>query len=180
MKVVKILDKSFDLSISSDQILEAVQQVANQINIELEGKNPVFLCVLNGAFMFASDLLKRVTIPCEISFVKLSSYQGTESTGTIKTLIGLNEHLEGRSVVIIEDIVDSGITIQMLHEELVKLKASEIHIASMLLKPKAYSGALKIDYVGLEIPNDFVVGYGLDYDGYGRNLPNIYKYNSKN
>lgn len=179
MKTVKILDKSFDLSISSDQILNAVQKVANQINIELKGKNPVFLCVLNGAFMFASDLLKRVTIPCEISFVKLSSYQGIESTGAIKTLIGLNEHLEGRSVVIIEDIVDSGITIKMLHEELVKLNANEIRIASMLLKPEAYSGALKIDYVGLEIPNDFVVGYGLDYDGYGRNLPNIYKYNSK-
>ncbi len=176
MKTVDILDKRFELSIGSDEILSAVQKVADTINTDLKDQKPVFLCVLNGAFMFGADLLKRVTIPCEISFVKLSSYQGTETTGEVNTLIGLNEHLKGRTVVILEDIVDSGITIQKLHKELVALEAEKIYIGSMLLKPQAYKGDLKIDYVGLEIPNDFVVGYGLDYDGYGRNLEDIYKF----
>ncbi len=178
MKTVDILDKRFELSISSEEILAAVQKVADKMNTNLIGKDPVFLCVLNGAFMFGADLLKRITIPCEISFVKLSSYHGTESTGEVNTLIGLNEHLKGKTVVILEDIVDSGITIKKLHKELINLEAGEIHISSMLLKPDAYHGELPIEYVGLEIPNDFVVGYGLDYDGYGRNLEDIYKFHS--
>lgn len=128
--------------------------------------------------MFAADLLKKVNIPCEISFVKLNSYSGIESTGKIKKLIGLNETLKGRTVVIVEDIVDSGHTIAKLNEELITLEVDEIIIATFLLKPNAYSGTLPISYVGIEIPDEFVVGYGLDYDGYGRNLEALYRYNN--
>jgi hypoxanthine phosphoribosyltransferase len=175
MDIIKVKDKEFSKFIYSDTILEAVAKVANQINQDYADKNPLFLVVLNGAFMFASDLLKKINIECEISFVKLSSYSGTNSTETVKNLIGINEELKNRSVILVEDIVDTGITIEHMIEELKKFEPLDVKIATLLLKPEKYNKAHKIDYVAIEIPNDFIIGYGLDYDGFARNLPDIYK-----
>jgi len=174
MQRVTLKDKTFVPYITSDKILESVKQVAQKINTDLANENPLFLVVLNGSFMFAADLLKEVTIPCEISFIKLASYHGTTSTGTVTEMIGLTEEIKGRTVVVIEDIVDTGVTIEKLVVLLTKKEVKQIKIASFLLKPEAYKKETKIDYVGMEIPNDFVVGYGLDYDGLGRNMKNIY------
>ena len=132
------------------------------------------LSVLNGSFMFTADLLKHITIPCEISFVKLASYQGVTSSGVIKEVIGLNEDIAGRTVVIVEDIVDTGLTMQRLLDTLGTRNPEAIHIASLLVKPEKLKVNLNIEYVAMEIPNDFIVGYGLDYDGFGRNYPDIY------
>lgn len=177
-KKIKLLDKEFELFIDSNEITKAVNTVAKEINKDLRGKDPVFLCVLNGSFMFAADLLRKMDIKCEISFVKLNSYSGTKSTGTVNKLIGLNETLKGRTVVILEDIVDSGHTIATLNEELIALQVNEVIIATFLLKPNSYTGTLPITYSGIKIPDEFVVGYGLDYDGYGRNLDALYRYNN--
>ncbi len=174
MSRVKILDKEFELSIPEEKLLKAVDHVAEQMNKDLEGKNPLMVCVLNGSFMFASDLMKRLSFPCEISFVKLSSYSGTGSTGTVKELIGLSENLEGRTVVLLEDIVDTGLTIINTVEQVKQMGPEDVKVATMLFKPEACKRDVKLDYVGMEIPNDFIVGYGLDYDGYGRNLKDIY------
>jgi hypoxanthine phosphoribosyltransferase len=141
----------------------------------MAGKNVVFLGILNGAFLFAADLFKRIKIEARISFVKLASYEGTSSSGTIKELIGWNEDIKNKTIVVIEDIVDTGNTLERIVDELNIRKASEIRIAAMLYKPAAYKKNIRLDYVGFEIPNDFVVGYGLDYDGYGRNLTSVYK-----
>ncbi len=176
-KEIKLLDKVFELFIPNETIETAVNNVAVHLNKDLKGENPVFLCVLNGSFMFAADLLKGIDIPCEVSFVKLNSYRGTASTGEIKQLIGLNESLKSRTVVIVEDIVDSGNTIAKLTQELAALQVKKTVIATLLLKPNAYSGTIPIDYTGIEIPDEFVVGYGLDYDGFGRNLKDLYRYN---
>ena len=145
------------------------------MNADFEGKNPLFVCILNGSFMFAAELFKRIDlIETEITFVKLASYVGDKTTGEVKQLIGLNENIEGRTVVILEDIVDTGITVDNILEQLKKLKPKEIKIATMLLKPDALQKNVQLDYIGLEIPNNFIVGYGLDYNGLGRNLINIY------
>ncbi|MBN1651801.1 MAG: hypoxanthine phosphoribosyltransferase [Bacteroidales bacterium] len=175
MKEVQLYDRRFSVSIGADEINQAVQKVADKINKDYEGKNPLFLVVLNGAFMFASDLLKKVTIDCEISFVKLSSYSGTESTHVVRELIGLDEVLTDRYVIVVEDIIDTGITMENTIQKLKHLQAADVKIATLLFKPKAFQKAYNIDYIGLEIPNGFIVGYGLDYDGLGRNLPDIYK-----
>lgn len=174
MDRVKVLDKEFELTIPEEDILNAVGEVADRINRDLDGKNPLMVCVLNGSFMFASDLMKCITIPCEISFVKLSSYQGTGSSGKIKELIGLNENVEGRTIVLLEDIVDTGLTIINTIEQVKAMKPVDVRVATMLFKPDACKKDVNLDYVGMNIPNDFIVGYGLDYDGYGRNLRNIY------
>jgi len=174
-KRVKILDKEFEISISSDKINASIDRVAKQINHDYEGKNPLFIIVLNGAFMFASDLLKKVKIDCQITFVKLSSYVGTKSTHLVRELIGLDESLSGREVIVVEDIIDTGITMENTLPKLLKLDAANVKIATLLFKPKAFQKDYPIDYIGIEIPNDFIVGYGLDYDGFGRNLPDIYK-----
>jgi hypoxanthine phosphoribosyltransferase len=145
------------------------------MNKDLVGKSPVFLGILNGCFMFASDLFKNIKIECSISFLKLASYSGTSSTGNINQLIGLNESIEGKTVVILEDIVDTGITLEHLINELKKYKPKEIKIACLLFKPEAYKKSIKIDYCGIEIPNKFIIGYGLDYNGFGRNLKHIYQ-----
>ncbi|PJF33683.1 MAG: hypoxanthine phosphoribosyltransferase, partial [Phototrophicales bacterium] len=158
-----------------ERIQQAVQKVAAMINKELSGKNPLFLVVLNGAFMFAGDLFKHVNIPCEISFVKLSSYIGTQTTSVVRELIGLDEVLHDRTVVIVEDIIDTGITMGVTRDKLRKLEAKEVYLATLLFKPEAFKMNYPIDFIGMEIPNDFIVGYGLDYDGHGRNLPDIYK-----
>lgn len=175
MENVKIKDKEFALFIPETKILEQIGRVAEEINRDLADKNPLFVCVLNGAFMFAADLMKRVNISSEISFVKLSSYKGTTSTGKLKELIGLQEDIEGRSIVIVEDIVDTGHTMVSVIEQLMQKKPADVRVATLLYKPNALKVELKLDYVAMEIPNDFILGYGLDYDGYGRNLPDIYK-----
>ena len=174
MPNIQIKDKEFALSIPEEEILKAVKEVGLAINRDLEGTNPLFICVLNGAFMFAGDLMKIINIPCEITFIKLSSYDGLYTSGTVKEIIGLNESVVGRNVVVVEDIVDTGITMERILSSLKAKGASDIHIATFLQKPDALQKDIKIDYVAMKIPNDFIVGYGLDYDGYGRNLKDIY------
>lgn len=174
MNAIEIKDKRFSISISSEEIQKEVTRVASEINRDFAGKNPLFLSVLNGAFMFTADLMKKITIPCEVSFVKLASYQGVTSTGMIKEVIGINEDISDRVIIIIEDIVDTGFTMQRLLESLGTRGPREIHIASLLLKPDKLQVDLNMEYVAMRIPNDFIVGYGLDYDGFGRNYPDIY------
>lgn len=172
--LITVKDKQFKPYISSEIILKEVKRLAKEICNDLAGQNPLFVVVLNGSFMFAADLLREITIPCEISFVKVASYHGTSSTGSVTELIGLTEEIGGRTVVIVEDIVDTGVTLEKLVGVLEKKNVSQIKIASALLKPDAYKKDIPVNYVGLKIPNDFVVGYGLDYDGQGRNLKDIY------
>lgn len=174
MKEITILDKKFREFIPEETIRLRVDELAKQISSELAGKDVVFLGILNGAFMFASDLFKRINFEAKISFVKLASYEGTSSSGSIKELIGWNEDIKKKSVVIIEDIVDTGYTLERIVDELTIRKASEIRIATMFFKPEAYKKNIHLDYVGIEIPDNFVVGYGLDYNGYGRNFPSVY------
>ena len=174
METIKVKDKQFSISISEDKVLAEVERVAACLNRDLEGKDPLFLCVLNGSFMFAADLFRRITIPAEISFVKLASYEGVSSTGVIKEVIGLSENIAGRTIVVIEDIIDTGCTMQKLLESLGTRNPEAIHVCTLLLKPEKLKVPLDVKYIALEIPNDFIVGYGLDYDGYGRNLKDIY------
>lgn len=175
MKNVILKDKEFRLSYSSNDIQSDIDVLSSKINHDLKDVHiPLFLSILNGSFMFTADLLKRIQFPCEVSFIKLASYQGTASTGTINELIGLKESIEGRTVIIIEDIVDTGHTLDKLYAELSKRNPAKILIATLLYKPDSYKGNLDINYIGKSIPNDFIVGYGLDYDGLGRNLPDIY------
>ena len=174
MSRVTIKDKTFETSIPEAEILKKVKQVADRINKDFEGKTPLFLAVLNGSFMYAADLMKYINIPCEISFVKLASYQGTTSTGTIKEVIGLNEDIRGREVIIVEDIVDTGATMKRMLETLGTREPAGFHICTLLLKPGKLTVPLDIEYAAIEIPNDFIVGYGLDYDQEGRNLRDIY------
>ena len=174
MNTIQIKDKKFILSIPESEILAAVRKVAEDINRDVADKNPLFICVLNGAFMFAGDLMKNVNIPCEITFIKLSSYEGLFTTGAVKEIIGLNESVVGRNVVVVEDIVDTGITMERILSSLRAKGANEIRVATFLQKPDALLRDITVDYVAMKIPNDFIVGYGLDYDGYGRNLKDIY------
>jgi hypoxanthine phosphoribosyltransferase len=176
MERVKLWDKEFEKCISYETITGAIKDMAEDMRPELEGKNALFICILNGSFMFASDLMKELELPdSEISFLKLSSYQGTGSTGKVKELIGLNENLKGRNVVVLEDIIDSGHTIVNVVKQLKSKEVSDVKVASLLFKPDAVQTDIKPDYTGLEISNDFIVGYGLDYDRLGRNLKDIYK-----
>ncbi|WP_372776211.1 hypoxanthine phosphoribosyltransferase [Mangrovibacterium sp.] len=173
---ITIIDKEFELFIPYEKIRSVIETMTDQMNEKLQGKNPLFLCILNGSFMFAAEVFKRITLlDAEISFVKLASYQGTSTTGTVKELIGLNEDLAGRTVVVLEDIVDTGITIERTIEQIQSKNPAEVLVATLLLKPDALQRDVKLDYVGLEIPNEFIVGYGLDYNGRGRNLIDIFK-----
>lgn len=174
MSRVTILDKTFETSILEAEILERVKRVAEQINKDMAGKNPLFLAVLNGSFIFAADLMRFINIPSEISFVKLASYEGTTSTGEIKEVIGLNEDISGRDVIIVEDIVDTGSTMKRMLETLGTRNPRSLHICTLLLKPGKLAVPLNVEYVAMEIPNDFIVGYGLDYDQQGRSLRDIY------
>ena len=174
MDTIRVKDKNFRLSISADEIGAAVTRLAAQMNEELAGTNPMFLPILNGAFMFASDLLKQVNIPAELSFIKIASYQGA-SNGELTQLIGLNKSIEGRTVVIVEDIVDTGYTMEALLKKLTALHPKAIKTAVLLSKPEARKVEVPLDYVGIEVTNRFIVGYGLDYDGGGRNLREIYE-----
>lgn len=174
MSRVTILDKTFETSITEADILKRVRAVAERINQDFEGKNPLLLAVLNGAFIFAADLVRAITIPCELSFVKLASYQGTTSTGTIKEVIGINEDLTGRHIIIVEDIVDTGRTMKRMMETLGTRQPASISICALLVKPEKLMVPLDIKYCALQIPNDFIVGYGLDYNQQGRGLRDIY------
>ncbi len=174
MSKVIIHGHTFKTKISAAQIQKAVTDVARQINADLKDKKPLFLAVLNGSFMFVADLMKKLTIECEISFIKVASYEGTTSKGKINELIGINEDLKGRTVVIIEDIIDTGNTIENIMEQLKDHGAVDIKIATLLFKPDAYIKTIPIEYTAIVVPNDFLVGYGLDYNGLGRNLADIY------
>ena len=175
MKEVQILDKKFREFIPEKKIQEKIHELAVQINNDFSGKEVVFIGVLNGAFMFASDLFKKIDLKAQITFIKLASYTGTSSTGAIKELIGWNEDLRNKSVIILEDIVDTGATLEHTINNLIIRNVREIRVAALLFKPESFNKQTHIDYIGFEIPNDFVVGFGLDYNGFGRNLPSVYK-----
>lgn len=175
MSKITIHGKEFVPYLSEGQIKERVGALGVEINSNYDGKNPLFVGVLNGCFRFAAELMNHIGINSEINFVKLNSYRGTESSGKISTQIGLNSDVEGRHLIILEDIVDTGNTIEHLMEGLRAENPASIKVATLLYKPEAYHGDIKLDYVGFEIPNLFVVGYGLDYDGLGRNLNDIYQ-----
>lgn len=174
MDKIKVRDREFTVSIPEAKILQRVAEVAAQINNDLKNENPLFLAVLNGSFVFAADLMRCMEMPCEISFVRMASYEGTSSTGKVKQLIGLKEEIKGRTVVIVEDIIDSGLTMKNLLATLEEKQPKDIRIAALLVKPGNLQVNLDIPYCCFDIPNDFIVGYGLDYDGEGRNLRSIY------
>jgi hypoxanthine phosphoribosyltransferase len=174
MNEVRILDKKFRELISEQAIRKRIDEIALQINRDFTGSEVIFVGILNGAFMFAADLFRKTELNARITFVKLASYQGTSSTGSIKELIGWNEDMVNKKVIVVEDIVDTGATLERIVNELVIRNVAEIRIATMLLKPTAYKLDIPINYIGFEIPNNFVVGYGLDYNGFGRNLPSVY------
>lgn len=178
-KKVKIKDKEFRILIEGDRIQHRVAEIASQINKDYKGKSPLFLGVLNGAFLFTADLFKKIDLTCMLSFVRVSSYSGTSSTGQVKSLIGLNENIEGRDIIIVEDIVDTGDTMLYLMAELKKQNPASVKIATAIFKPLALKHPIKPDYVGFELPPAFIVGYGLDYDGFGRNLNDIYVLNEE-
>jgi hypoxanthine phosphoribosyltransferase len=174
MNKVTIKDKTFETSMPEATIKARIKEVAAQISKDMEGKNPLLLAVLNGAFIFAADLIREITIPCEISFVKLASYQGTTSTGKVTEVLGINEDISGRTVIIVEDIVDTGQTMKRMIESLGTRNPASVHICTLFVKPEKVQEDLTIDYAAFSIPNDFIVGYGLDYDQQGRGLKEIY------
>ncbi len=179
MAGITLLDKHFRLYLTSEKIQAEVQRIADSINNDLKNDDVIFIGILNGAFMFASDLLRRISFNAQVSFVKLTSYQGTMSTGNVKRLIGINEVLKDKTVVVIEDIIDSGTTIESIIDQLRGFMPKHIYVTTLLLKTDTYNKNVPLDYVGFNIPNDFVVGYGLDYHGFGRNLRNIYRIEEK-
>ena len=173
--VVQVKDKRFSLYIPEEKIKARVKEVAEQIDADLKDKHPLFLVILNGSFVFAADLLRNINFPCEITFVKMSSYEGTSTTGKVKQLIGLNENVTGRTVVIVEDIIESGYTMKEMLHMLGEKNPKEVYITSLFVKPGCLKVDLKIDYRCFDIEDDFIVGYGLDYNHEGRNLPHIYQ-----
>jgi len=173
--IIQVLDKKFQPYIKAPQIQEQIEKLAGQLNQEYVGKKPLFIAILNGSFMFASDLFKELTIDAEICFIKLASYKGTKSTGNVITSIGLDIPLTDRHVVIIEDIVDTGKTLHEFLPQLENQQPASLKIAALLHKPEALVHPLKIDYIGFNVPNKFLLGFGLDYDGLGRNLKEIYQ-----
>lgn len=174
MSVTQVHGRYFEPFILADEIEKRVKHIALQITSEYEGKNPLFLAVLNGAFILAADLLREISFQSEISFVKISTYSGMQSTQEVKELIGFTENLTGRHVIIVEDIIDTGFSMKHVLEQVQGLEPASVKVATLLLKRAALKHAVQIDYIGFEIENKFVLGYGLDYDGLGRNLPHIY------
>ena len=174
MQTLTIKDKTFALFIPETEIKQRVAAVAQRIDQDMAGRTPLFLVVLNGAFMFAADLVRMISVPCEVSFIKLASYQGTQSSGAVTEVIGLHTDLQGRDVIIVEDIVDTGLTMRHLLDKLATLQPASLQVCTLLLKPGKLQTPLDLRYVAMEIPNDFIVGYGLDYDEQGRNLKDIY------
>lgn len=175
METIQVKDREFEVFLKEEDIQKEIKRVASEINRDYIGKEPLFLCILNGAFMFAADLLKEVNVPCNVSFVKVASYSGTDSTGKVKELMGLNESVEGRHVIIVEDIVDTGYTMRDILDSLSEKNAASVQVCALLCKPDKLKVDLDLKYLALNIPNGFIVGYGLDYDGFGRNSRDIYK-----
>ncbi len=171
---IKVKDKEFGVSGPASRIKREVRRVAGEISRDYEGRSPLFIAVLNGAFVFAADLLRNVKLDCRLSFVKLVSYEGMESGGAVRELIGLGDDLRGEDVIVVEDIVDTGLTMRCLLDTLASRHPASLAVCTLLLKPGKLRADLPIRYCAMEIPDDFVVGYGLDYDGFGRNLPDIY------
>ena len=171
---ITILDKTFTRLLTSCEIGSAIQEMAGKMNKDLNDEEVVFLVVLNGAFMFAADLLREIIFQPQVSFIRLASYEGISSTGEVRTLIGLQEDLEKKVVVVIEDIIDSGLTIENIHDQLKPHRPQMVSSATLLFKPESYRLNIEPDYVGFRIPSRFVIGYGLDYNGFGRNLADIY------
>ena len=174
MDKIRILDKDFEVSLKNETIQEKVKALAERINHDYEGKNPIMICILNGAFMFAADLVRYINFQPEIVFARFASYEGTETTGKVTEVMGVTTSLAGRDVIVVEDIVDTGITMYNVLPLLRNKGAASIRIACLLQKPEKLQVDLTVDYCALEIPNDFIVGYGLDYDGFGRNYKDIY------
>ena len=174
VQTVTLHGKEFKPYLSADELAAAVGAVARRLNQDYAGRCPLFVAVLSGSFMFAADLLKHVTVDCEIAFIRVASYEGTQSTGQLKELLGLHESLRGRDVIILEDIVDTGHTMRALLGQLAEKEPASLEVATLFFKPASLQHELTLRYVGREIPNDFIVGYGLDYDGLGRNLPDVY------
>lgn len=174
METLQVKDKKFAVSLPEAEILHQVKRVASEINRDFAGKEPLFLAILNGSFIFAADLMREITLPSQISFVKLASYAGTSSTGVVREMIGLDTNIEGRDVIIVEDIIDSGLTMKHLIDDLKRHNPQSISICTLLLKPDNLKVDLDIAYTCICIPNDFILGYGLDYDGFGRNTKDIY------
>ncbi len=175
MTKFQVRELVFEKFFEKEEIDAAVQKVADEINRDYQGKNPLLLAILNGSFIFASDLMRKLTIPCEISFVKFASYAGTRTTTDVKELIGMTEDVSGRSVIVVEDIVDTGITMDKILKDVRSKNPTDVKVACFCFKSEAFVKDFPIDYLGLEIPNKFIVGYGLDYNGYGRNLPDVYQ-----
>lgn len=175
MDTISIAGKKFELFIKASEISEMVDMLAMKLNRDLRGREVVFLGILNGAFIFAADLIRKINIDCQVTFVKMASYKGTLTTGSVETLIGIGDELRNKTVVILEDIVDTGLTLENILQHVENHKPAKILVTALLFKPDACIRDIRIDYLGREIPNDFVIGYGLDYDGFGRNMPDIYK-----
>jgi len=173
--MIQLHDKQFVPFISAQEIDFAIAKIAALVEDDFADETPVFIGVLNGSFMVVSDFMKHYKSPCEVSFIKMASYEGTSSTNDVKHLIGLDQDLTGRTVVVIEDIVDTGNTLVALKELFKKQNVKHFKIATLFFKPEAFQQDIKIDYIGIRIPNKFIVGFGLDYDGLGRNLPSIYQ-----
>jgi len=175
MAIIRVHDKEFGPYLEKEQIDEKIQGIADAMNRDYADQRPLFIAILNGAFMFASDLFKKITIEAEISFIKLASYKGTKSSGQVITAIGLDTDLHGRHVVIVEDIVDTGKTLSEFLPQLEHQQPASLKIAALLHKPEATVYPITVDYLGFSVPNKFLLGYGLDYDGLGRNIPSIYQ-----
>ncbi len=174
METLQIKDKKFAVSIPEAEILRQVRRVAGEINRDLAGREPLFLAILNGSFIFAADLMREIRLNAQITFVRLASYAGTASTGEVSELVGLNADIEGRDIIIVEDIIDSGLTMRHVLDMLAERHPRSVEICALLVKPDNLKVDLDIRYNCFEIPNDFILGYGLDYDGYGRNTRDIY------
>ena len=174
-KLVQAHDLSFEPFLSEEKILKRVAELSEQITDDYKGEKPVFLSILNGAFIFMADLVRACDLICETTFIKLSSYDGVQSTGNVKTLIGIDTNLKDRHVIVVEDIIDTGETLFQFLKELKELQPASVKLASLLVKPEALQYDIQVDYKGFDIPNKFVIGYGLDYNGEGRNLPSIYQ-----
>ncbi|MDL2228039.1 hypoxanthine phosphoribosyltransferase [Odoribacter sp. OttesenSCG-928-L07] len=174
-KIVQVRDKKFKLYIPHEEIIKRIEKIAESINEEYQNDDPLFLGVLNGSFIFAAELYQRINVESNISFVKVSSYSGTKSTEHIKQLIGFDIPVRDRRIIILEDIIDSGLTMRHVLAQLSEMGAKDVRIATLLFKPDAFKEKYHIDYIGISIPNDFILGFGLDYDGYGRNYEDIYK-----
>jgi hypoxanthine phosphoribosyltransferase len=176
MKTIAVGDRTFEIMIENDNINKRTRLLGIQLNLDYENRRPVFIGVLNGSFLFMADLLKEMEIDCEVGFIRVSSYHGTESSGTIKEVFGMPQNLNGRNIILVEDIVDTGFTLKYILEKVYLQEPASVSVCSLLYKPDAIQTEIKeLEYIGFEIPNEFVVGYGLDYDGLGRNLKDIYR-----